>query len=200
MLLYLCLIFGCMTIIFIFNYLFAMPIFNFQIFYIILGVVISTVSVIIIDAIFATLVRWGLPKHWFAVDKKFFVPTKKKCLFYERLGIKKWKDKVLELGGFSGFHKNKLGDVNNIEYVSRFIVEANYGIIVHVACIIFGFIVIFIFPLKYWLCFGFPVAVVNAFLNLLPLIILRYNLPKLHSLYQFNIRRQVKKKETSLVA
>ncbi|MBQ8426293.1 MAG: hypothetical protein IJX16_00845, partial [Clostridia bacterium] len=164
MVLYVSTILICMTLIGLANYFIATPIFGFEVWYIILGVTVSTVAVIVIDGIFATLVRWAMPEKWFSVDKKCFVPSKKKCHVYEKLGIKKWKDKVLELGGFSGFHKDKLGDATNNEYVVRFIVEANYGILVHIACIIFGFAVVFVFPLKYWLCFGIPVAVVNAVL------------------------------------
>jgi hypothetical protein len=52
--------------------------------------------------------------------------------------------------------------------------------------------VIFIYPIKVWLYFGFPVAVVNAILNLLPLMILRYNLPKLHTLYRINKKREMR--------
>ena len=158
--------------------------------YIIVAVIISTVSVIIVDGIFSTIVRRCLPKKWFNVDKKGFSAKKQECRFYEKIGIKKWKDKVLELGMFTNFRKNKISEPSNNEYVSRYILEANYGIVCHVACVIFGFLIIFIYPLKYALCFGIPVAIVNAVLNLLPLFILRYNLPKLHTLYKFNARRE----------
>lgn len=200
MLLYVSTILICMILIGVINFFIATPIFGFEWWFIVLGVVCSTIAVIIIDGIFATLVRWALPKSWFSVDRKWFSATKKECRFYESIGIKKWKDKVLELGGFSGFHKDKLGDATSNEYVTRFIVEANYGILVHIACIVFGFAVIFVFPLKFWLCFGVPVAFVNAVLNLLPLYILRYNLPKLHTLYKYNARRETKKQNQKIVA
>ena len=197
MILYLSTIFAGMILIGVLNYFLAVPVFDFEWWFIILGVVVSTVAIILIDGVFAWLVRWVLPERWFGVDKTCFSAGKKECNFYEKIGIKRWKDKVLELGGFSGFHKDKLGDATSNEYVSRFIVEANYGVIVHVACIVFGFGVIFVFPLKYWLCFGVPVAVVNAVLNLLPLWILRYNLPKLHALYNYNERRKLKRQSVN---
>ena len=110
--------------------------------------------------------------------------------FYEKIGIKKWKDKALELGAVTGFRKNKLYSPNNNEYVKRFILEANYGIMVHVYCIVFGFLVMLanlFYPFVY---VTLPIAIVNLVLNLLPIFILRYNLPKLHSLYKFNLRKQ----------
>lgn len=172
------------------DYFVAAPIFGFDLPFIVVAVVLSTATEIIIDLIFAFVVRWLLPAKWFSVDKKFFHARKGERKFYERIGIKRWKDSVLELGALSGFRKNKLASPNDISYVERFIVEANYGIIVHVAGIITGFAVIFLYPLKYWLCFGFPVAIVNLFLNALPIFILRYNLPKLHALYKFNVVRK----------
>ena len=191
MILYLFTIFVCMALITVFNYLFA---FGDNTFWTCLTwVVVGTIAQIIIDAVFATLVRWVLPSKMFAVDKKRFCASKKESIFYEKIGIKKWKDCVLELGAVTGFRKNKLKDVNDNKYIERFIVEANYGIAVHMACIVFGVTVIFVCPKPFWLTIGVPVTIVNIILNLLPLFILRYNLPKLHVLYKYNERRQVAK-------
>ena len=173
----------------------AAPIFGFDVWYIILAVVVSTVSVIAIDGLCATLSRWILPKKWFGVDKKIFAAGKKECRFYEKIGIKKWKEKVLELGVFANFRKNKIADPNNNEYVSRYIYEANCGVLGHALGALLGFLIIFIYPLQYWLCFGLPVGVVNFVLSSMPLFILRYNLPKLHTLYKFNERRESKKEQ-----
>ena len=83
------------------------------------------------------------------------------------------------------FRKNKIAEPNNNEYIARYIMEANYGIICHIACIIFGFLILFIYP-KYCLTIALPVAIVNLVLNALPTMILRYNLPKLHTIYKYN--------------
>ena len=55
---------------------------------------------------------------------------------------------------------------------------------------IFGFLVIFCFPLKLVFCFGLPISIVNAILSLLPYMILRYNIPRLH-----RMRNLLEKKE-----
>ena len=154
-----------------------------------LAVTIATVAQIIIDLIIAFFVRRGMPKKWFNIDKKQFCAKKFEQKFYEKIGIKRWKDKVLELGALSGFRKNKVNEPKNNEYVERFILESNYGIMVHVACILFGVSVIFIYPLNVAICFGIPVTIVNVVLNLLPIFVLRYNLPKLHVLYKYNLKR-----------
>lgn len=155
-----------------------------------LAVVLLVVIEIVIDIIFATIVRWIMPEKFFSIDKLYFSASKKEMRFYEKIGIKKWKDKALELGAVTGFRKNKLYSPNDNEYVKRFILEANYGIMVHVYCIVFGFLVMLanlFYPFVY---VTLPIAIVNLVFNLLPIFILRYNLPKLHSLYKFNLRKQ----------
>ncbi len=179
-----------MIIISVADFFVALPIYGFELWYIIVAVVVCTLSVIIIDAVCATLSRWIFPKKWFGVDKTFFCAGKKESRFYEKIGIKKWKEKVLELGVFAAFRKNKIAEPNNNEYVVRYIYEANCGILGHALGVVFGFFIIFIYPLEYWWCFGLPVAIVNAVLSALPLFILRYNLPKLHTLYKYNKRRE----------
>lgn len=193
MFLYVSTIIICMIIISVVNLLVSMPLFDYAWWFSPLAVIVCTVGAIVIDGIFATLIRWALPEKWFGLDKKGYSAKKRESIFYEKIGIKKWKDKVLELGGFTNFHKDKLADPTDNEYVKRFIIESNYGVSIHIACIIFGFLVVFLFPLKYWLCFGVPVAVVNGVLNALTLFILRYNLPKLHTLYKLNLRREKKR-------
>lgn len=173
------------------NYLFFTPIkLAFNIFEFSLIVILLVIIEIVIDAIFATIVRWIMPKKFFSIDKKYFMASKKEMRFYEKIGIKKWKDKALELGAVTGFRKNKLYSPNDNEYVRRFIIETNYGITVHVYCIVFGFLVMLANLFYPFLYVTLPIAIVNLVLNLLPIFILRYNLPKLHSLYKYNLRKQ----------
>lgn len=183
-------ILACMAIIAVCNILFA-P-FGLSVWQNILAVTFSTVAVIAVDGIFATIIRRAFPTKWFSHEKKIFQVSKKEQRFYDKLGIKKWKDKVLELGAFTSFRKNKVREPNNNEYISRFLLENNYGFIIHIACVVLGFLIIFMLPLKYALCFGVPVGIVNAVLNLLPAFILRYNTPKLMTLYKFNARKAQK--------
>ena len=188
--LYLSIIFIAMVFISLLNCLFNLI--GNNILYICLLVVIVTLAQIVIDVILATIFRWCIPKKFVLPTKKFFCATKKEARFYELIGIKKWKDKTLDLGNFTGFSKSKLGNVNDVKYVERFIVEANYGVLVHLACIIIGFVVIFICPLPYRWTIGLPVWLINLLLNGMSTFILRYNLPKLHVLYNYNLKRQTK--------
>ena len=99
--------------------------------------------------------------------------------YYEKLNIKNWKDKVAELGALGGFRKNKVADPNDPKYLEMFIIENNKGITLHIAGIIFGFLIL-LFPMpKYALYIGLPIALVNVYLNMLSTMVLRYNIPKL---------------------
>ena len=162
--------------------------------YVVIAVIISTAVEIMISGLIAFVVRWLLPSKWFTINKKFYAAGKEESKFYEKLGIKKWKDKVLELGSFTNFHKDKVQEPTNNAYIERFITEANYGVVIHSLSIPLGFLVIFIYPIKFWFLFGLPVALVGAFLNILPTFILRYNLPKLYSLHKFNSLREQRTK------
>ena len=63
---------------------------------------------------------------------------------------------------------------------------------IHLVTVFTGYLIIFICPLRYWLCFGFPIATVNAVLNVLPIFVLRYNTYKLNVLYLRNERRNMR--------
>ncbi len=134
------------------------------------------------DGIFATLIRRAFPEKWFTKDVKFHDVGKKECKFYELLGIKLWKDHVLELGVFTSFSKKKVSNPNDPEYISRFIMECNYGAQIHLWNFILGFVPIFFFPREIGIRFILPAVIANSILSILPLMILRYNVPRLKRL------------------
>ncbi len=178
MILYLSTIIICMAIIVIFNIVYNIEIYpNNNPLMVILVVVLAVIIEIIIDLILAGILH--SVKDKFFENKKFFDVSKKERQFYEKIGIKKWKDKILELGAIGGFSKKKLVKANEIEYLDQFLMENYKGIVVHIANIILGFLIMAIPPYKYAICVGLPVAIVNAFLGLLPIFVLRYNIPKL---------------------
>ena len=157
---------------------------------------ISTVAVIAIDGAVAFVIR-RLPEKWFSNESSLSEVSKKECDFYARIGVRKWRTKIPELGMFTGFHKNRVYEPGSNEYVKRYILEANYGFVIHIMSIPLGFLIILLCPIQWALCFGLPVALVNALLNLLPAAALRYNIPKLMSLMRMNDRRSARKSESA---
>jgi hypothetical protein len=109
------------------------------------------------------------------------------------LGVKVWKDKVWELGWLGGFSKKKVLNPEEPEYVERFIIESNKGVVDHIIGMIAGFSVIFLFPIKYMWIMCVPVGLVNLVLNYMPVMILRYNTPKLQTLYKRAVRNKERK-------
>lgn len=153
---------------------------------------LAVATVVLMDAITATVCRL-LPKKWANHEKKIFQVSAKEKKFYEKLNIRKWKDKIPEIGQFTGFRKNKLDEPNNLQYVNRFLLESCYGEIGHTVSCFAGFAVLglfFITPL--WWGIAIPVAIVNAIMNLPSLFILRYNSYKLEILRKSIIKKQEK--------
>ena len=164
---------------------------NLDIWYVALITPLLTISVMIIDALGAIIIR-KLPNRWFDSKNKYFEcgPLEKKL--YEKLKIKKWKDKIPELGGFTNFHKDKVRDPKNPIYLERFILECNYGSTIHLVTGVLGFLVILITPIRIFYLLALPVAFVNLILNLLPFFVLRYNVSRLKILLTFSNRNNKK--------
>lgn len=179
-----------MAVIFLVNLLVNPYLFNLETWYILVAVIVNTVAVIAVSGLVATIVRKCIPERIMSIDNMEMKVNKKEVLFYEKIGVKKWKEKILELGATAGFRKNKISDPKNIEFTKRYILEIHYGVYVHIFGMIASFLIIFIYPLKYFYMFGLPVALVSVFLHFLPLCALRYNLPKLKKLHQLNIKRE----------
>lgn len=193
MVLYLSVIGIAVTLISGFDIIVFCPIMNVSPWFFVLAVIASTLYQIAIDAVFAIICN-QIPAKW-VKDKRFFEVSKKEQHFYEKLGIKHWKDKVLELGSLGGFGKSKIADPNNPEYAEKFLIESYKGELDHIFGMFAGFTVIFIFPLRFAWIVGVPVAIVNVFLNLLSTMILRYNTPKLKVLHKRALRNQERQKE-----
>ena len=155
------------------------------------------ITVILIDGLVAFLIR-RLPEKWFKEEKGILKTTKFELKLYNFLHVSKWKEHVPELGSFTGFHKNKVTNPFDSEYLARFILEARYGAVIHFASVPTSFLVLLLDvwmytgPSSIWLTIALPVAVVNAILILLPAFVLKYNLPKLQRLYQVSLAKKKK--------
>ena len=155
---------------------------------ILLAVLISTAAVIALDGLVAFLVR-RLPERFFRHGQRCFAVSRAECRLYRILGVRHIAPLIPELGHFTGFHKNRVAEPRNKEYLERFILECNYGTVIHLLNAVTGPLILLIYPAEYALCIGIPIALVNAVLSLLPFMVLRYNTPKLESLYRRNLLR-----------
>lgn len=148
----------------------------------VLSVSAGAVAVIAIDGTVAFIIRRLTPTSWFSADKKIFKVSKKERDFYRSLKIKSWKNSIPELGGFTNFHKDKLESTDDRQYLERFILESNYGVVIHLANAALGFGVMFI-PFCSSPGIWMPIFSVNFILSLLPVAVLRYTSYTLQNLY-----------------
>ncbi len=173
--------------------LFMSPMFSdpAELLWVLLYVVIGAVAVIAIDGLEALIIRRLNPESWYMPGKKIFTVSKKEVKFYKFIKIKAWKDKVPELGMFTGLSKSKLGDTNDTEYLKQFLIEINYGTIIHLVNALTGFLVLLI-PMCQSPGIWVPVFIVNFVLSMLPVFILRYTSYTLYRIYQSKLKKQAK--------
>ena len=149
----------------------------------VLGVTcLCIVSVIAIDGATATVCRL-LPECVADHTRALYTVTATEKQIYEKLKIRAWKDKIPEIGHFTGFRKNRIASPQSPAYVKRFLLEICYGEIGHLISVLMGFLLLPLplFP-SVWLPVSIVVATVTGILNLLPGMVLRYNSYKLKRL------------------
>ena len=150
-----------------------------------------------LDGIIAIIIN-NLPDRLFGVDNSLYRVSERERRLYKRLGVRSWADKVWELGGLGGFSKKTLKEPNSTEYIERFIIESNKGVLTHRLSYPIGFLAMLTVRKSCVLTVALPVAAVNLFLNILPTIVLRYNTPMLKSLLRRLERKQTKAEETAV--
>ena len=144
-------------------------------------VVICTALQFALDGMVAILIN-KLPDQWFGVDNPWFQVSETEKNLYKKLKVRRWKDKIWELGGLGGFSKKNLVSPKSPEYIEKFIIECNKGVLTHRLSYPVGFLPMLWIPNICAFSIALPVAVVNLFLNILPTLALRYNTPKLQAM------------------
>ncbi len=89
MILYLSVIFIVAAIIAVLNILLT----SYTWWVIVLLVMSATILQFVFDGMFAIIIN-KLPSKWFSKNKRCFQVSKREQRFYEKVGIRKWKDRV----------------------------------------------------------------------------------------------------------
>lgn len=156
---------------------------------IIILVVVCTALQFALDGIIAIIIN-KMPDKLFGAENPLYNVSEAEKTFYKKLKVRSWKDKVWELGGLGGFSKKNLSNPSSPEYIEKFIIECNKGVLTHRLSYPIGFLPMLFIPNVCAISIALPVAAVNLFLNILPTIILRYNTPKLKMMLQRMKKRQ----------
>ena len=132
-----------------------------------------------------------MPDAWFGADNALYRVSEAEKSFYKKIKVRLWKDKIWELGGLGGFSKKSLLSPDSPEYIEKFIIECNKGVLTHRLSYPIGFLAMLTLPGALAFTIALPVAAVNLFLNVLPTLALRYNTPMLQS-----VLKRLKKKSS----
>lgn len=157
--------------------------------YYFLAVLIYIAASVVVDGLVAFIIR-RLPKKWMNPKKGMIYTRPWEQKLYDKIHVGSWKKFMPDLGAFTKFPKGQLLDPYNNEYISRYLLEASYGVVIHylsVPCAGLILLLGFIEPtnLATWTV-GVPVMVVNMILILLPALALKYNIPRLVRIYDLN--------------
>ena len=145
---------------------------------VVLLVIVCTALQFALDGLIALVIH-KTPDRLFGVNNPLYRVSETELKLYKTLKVRKWKDKIWDLGGLGGFSKKHLDAPNNAAYIERFIIECNKGVLTHRLSYPIGFLPMCFIPGICAFSIALPVAIVNLFLNILPTIALRYNTPKL---------------------
>lgn len=148
--------------------------------YIVIAVVWCTAMQFALDGTIAIIIN-KMPDKWFGVDNPCYKVSKREEKLYRKLNVRRWKDKVWELGGLGGFSKKNFIDPNSPEYIEKFIIECNKGVLTHRLSYPIGYLVMLTLSGVCPFTIALPIATVNLYLNILPTLVLRFNTPLLKS-------------------
>ena len=150
-------------------------------YYVVIAVIWCTALQFALDGAIAIIIN-KMPDRWFGTDHPFYRVTETEKRLYQKLKVRRWKDKVWELGGIGGFSKKDLTEPKDPQYFERFIIACNKGVLTHRLSYPIGFLAMLTLPNICSVTIALPVAIVNLYLNILPTMVLRYNTPKLKAL------------------
>ncbi len=162
--------------------------------YAVLGVFASAAAAFGIDALVALCVR-RYPEQKIDPFRGWFRARRWERKCYVRLGIRHWKDRIPEMGGLlAHFSKKQVADRHDNAYLLKFMRETCYAEVMHIWSVPAGFLIFLLFP-HHILWFGLPVALVNAALQIPPVLTQRYVRPFLVSAYRRNEQLEKRRDE-----
>lgn len=149
-------------------------------YYVIAAIVWCIALQFALDGLIAIIIN-KMPDRWFGINNPAYQVSEKEKRLYKKLKVRLWKDKVWELGGLGGFSKRLLREPDNPQYIEKFIIECNKGVLTHRLSYPAGFLAMLTMFNVCSFTIALPVAIVNVYLNILPTIVLRHNTPMLKS-------------------
>lgn len=134
---------------------------------------ILSFALILVPSLFVLILVRFCPQKWF--KWKIFKVGRKEYKFYDKIKIRKWKDKIPECGGLVNFKKDKLApNPKDKKYILKFIDETYYAEITHALMIITAFIGFLFVPKELKIPMGLPILIAYSLLNIPSILIQRH--------------------------
>ena len=153
-----------------------------------IGPMFVNAYVLVVLGLVTLFLRAFVPDSSWNAERKFFKVQEKEISFYEKIKIKKWKDKVPEMGNTGGFPKRNILSLS-VEYLARFLRETCIAENLHMVSIVLSFSVLF-FVSAEALIYAVPILIINMFLHILPCFIQRYVRFKMLKIYNYQLLKQ----------
>lgn len=153
------------------------------------GPMIVNAFVLAFMGVLTLMLRTIVPIKAWNYNSKMFKVGKKEFAFLKKLKVKKWKDKVPEMGKTGGFPKDKVRSFE-IKYLERFLQETCFAEFMHAIAGTFPFLSL-IFVRTTSLIYVLPIFITNLVLHILPCIIQRYVRFKLAKVYEKKLLKEI---------
>lgn len=147
--------------------------------------IILTIFWLSVNIFIPWIVRFIVPNELFNENNFLFKERKFESSFYRKIKVTKWKNKLPDAGKLIHFQRDSLPQDIDENYINRFIKECCIAELGHLAVGIIGFaslFFVFLIPgdkkLEHLLIF-LLLAVMDFFIQMLFIIIQRYNRPRL---------------------
>lgn len=136
-------------------------------------------AIVCLPAIIVAILVRIIPRGFYNPKNKLFAVRKNEDKLFEKLNVKKWKEKIPEAGKTGGFARDHLYDPRNPDYIKKYIIEGCIAEALHLLSIIWGVAALFLLPKHLILPMGIPLSVFNFFIHIFPMLIQRYMRPRL---------------------
>lgn len=147
-------------------------------------------AVMLVPSALSLLLSKILPAKFFDASQKFYLQKKDENKFLQFLNVKKWKDKIPNWGNVGGdLNSQRTLDESGVQ---NFIFQTCQGEIVHWFCIVSSLISAIILTIgrnDLFFRMILPIFIVYFIVNMLSILVQRYNRPRLQVLLK-RVQRQ----------
>lgn len=139
----------------------------------------------------ASIISRLICRSFFSPDSALIKVTQKEVSFLEKCGVKKWKDKIPDMGFICGFRKNLKGnEEKNPAYFGRFLYEDVVASMLHTGTILLSPLCLLFLQPELMATIGTTTLLIAFVLNIMPVMVQRYNRPRLLRVYKSALKKE----------